>query len=296
MPSPEMAAVLHSLRTNPPQFSDDVDTARLAIDTLMGATPLAPGATTEAVRVVGRHGLWVRPADADPSRAVLYLHGGGYRIGSPQAYRGFVSHLAVAAGVPFLLIDYRLAPEHPFPAAVVDAVGSYRWLLAQGYDAGRVAVAGDSAGGGLVVATLLAARMGKLPQPAAAVCLSPWVDLTVTAASYTRNAATDPFFSARQATDSAADYLAGDLPHEPLASPIFADLGGLAPLLVHAADCEVLSDDAVTLAARVHAAGGTVQAELWPEMVHVWHSMTPGVPEAADAVAKVAAFLHDRWG
>ena len=227
---------------------------------------------------------------------ILYLHGGGYRIGSPACYRGFGSHLAAAAGATVVVVDYRLAPEHPFPAAVDDAVAAYRALLDAGTPPSQLAIAGDSAGGGLTVATLLALRDAGLPQPAAAVCISPWADLTVTAASYDRCAATDPYFSRAQAEESAADYLGGADPTNPLASPALGDLAGLAPVLVHASDCEVLADDAVLLAAGIEAAGGEVELELWPEMTHVWHVMTPLVPEARDAVDQVAAFVPAHVG
>ena len=294
MASPEFTAIRDALRDNPPAFDVDVVAARRAMEEMLGAAPVAAGATVDEVTVGGLPALRISPPD-DAGAVILYLHGGGYRIGSPACYRGFGSHLAVATGATVIVVDYRLAPEDPFPAAVDDAVTAYRALLDAGTAPSQLAIAGDSAGGGLTVATLLALREADLPQPAAAVCISPWADLTVTADSYDRCAATDPYFSRLQAAESAADYLDGADPKNPLASPALADLAGLAPVLVHTSECEVLTDDAVLLAAGIEAAGGDVVLELWPEMTHVWHVMTPLVPESRDAVDHVATFLRVRF-
>jgi len=291
MASPEFTAILDSLRANPPDFSVDVVDARRSMEQVMAGAPTADGTTVEEAVVGGRPSLWIRPP-GDAGGVVLYLHGGGYRIGSAACYRGFGSYLAAAVGASVVVVDYRLAPEDPFPAAVDDALAAYRWLLDAGTPPSRIAIAGDSAGGGLTVATLLAARDAGLPQPAAAVCISPWADLTITADSYDRCAATDPYFSRAHAAQAATAYLHGTEPTNPLASPALADLSGLAPVLVHASDCEVLADDATRLAEGIRAAGGEVDLELWPEMTHVWHIMTPGVPESRDAVDRVAGFLQ----
>jgi epsilon-lactone hydrolase len=291
MASPEFIAILDSLRANPPDFSVDVVDARRSMEQMLAGAPTADGTTVEEAVVGGRPSLWIRPP-GDDGGVVLYLHGGGYRIGSAACYRGFGSYLAAAVGASVVVVDYRLAPEDPFPAAVDDALAAYRWLLDAGTPPSRIAIAGDSAGGGLTVATLLAARDAGLPQPAAAVCISPWADLTITADSYDRCAATDPYFSRAHAAQAATAYLHDTEPTNPLASPALADLSGLAPVLVHASDCEVLADDATRLAEGIRASGGEVDLELWPEMTHVWHIMTPGVPESRDAVNRVAEFLQ----
>jgi monoterpene epsilon-lactone hydrolase len=294
MASPEFAAILEGFRASPPAFPDDVVDARRALEQFMAGAPLADGTTLEAATVGDRPALWIHPAH-DDGGLILYLHGGGYRIGSPAGYRGFGSYLAAAARASVVVVDYRLAPEDPFPAAVDDALAAYRGLLDAGTPSSRIAVAGDSAGGGLAVAMLLAARDAGIGQPAAAVCLSPWADLTLISESYERCAATDPFFSREQAEQASADYLQGADPADPLASPALADLSRLAPVLVQASDCEVLADDATRLADGIRAAGGEVELELWPEMTHVWHTMTPGVPEAREAVGHVAAFVRGRF-
>jgi monoterpene epsilon-lactone hydrolase len=294
MASPEFTAIHDALLDNPPSFvDDDVIAERRSMEDFMAGAPTADGATVEDLTVAGLPGLRISPP-RDGGGVILYLHGGAYRIGSPACYRGFASHLAVAVGATVVVVDYRLAPEDPFPAAVDDAVAAYRALLDAGTPPTQLAIAGDSAGGGLTVATLLALRDAGLPQPAAGVCISPWADLTVTADSYDRCAATDPYFSRAQADVAAADYLRGVDPTNPLASPALADLSGLAPVLVHASDCEVLADDAVLLAAGIEAAGGDIELQLWPEMTHVWHIMTPHVPEARDAVDQAATFIRSR--
>lgn len=296
MPSPEFEALLTAIkaspRPEPAAGGTDVEQARASMDLVLGAIPLADGVIAGETTAGGRPAVWVRPTGAAMDRAVLYFHGGGYRAGSAQAFSGFASQVAVALGAPLLVLDYRLAPEHPFPAAVEDGADAYRWLLDQGYEPHRIAFLGDTAGGGLAVSTLLAVRTAGLPQPAAAVCLSPMVDLTASADSYDRCAHTDPIYSRAQALAAAADYLNGTDPHDPLASPVFADLGDLAPLLVHASDREVLVDDAVALARKVTAAGGRATLELWPDLIHFWHLFVPDIPEATAAVLGVADFLY----
>lgn len=278
------------------QITGDIVSQRATMEALMSVLPLAPGTVTEGVDIGGRPATWVRPAAERSDGAVIYFHGGAYRQGSPTGYRSFASQLAAATGAPYLLLEYRLAPEDPFPAAVDDAVATYRELLDHGVPANRLALAGDSAGGGLAVATLVAARDAGLPQPTGAALMSPWVDLTVTADSYVRCGPTDPVFGWERAQEAARDYLGTIDPHHPLASPLFADLSGIAPLLIHASDAEVLADDATALATRAEAAGVKVELTVAPDMTHVWHAMAPGVPEAREAVAAVAQFLQRAIG
>jgi acetyl esterase/lipase len=206
-----------------------------------------------------------------------------------------VSQLAVATAARVLSVDYRLAPEHPFPAAVHDATGAYSWLLDQGVDPATVALGGDSAGGGLTVAALLAAKERGLPMPAAAVCISPWVDLTLSSPSVDRNAATDPEVTRTQLARWADLYLAGADPKDPLASPVFGDHAGLPPLLIHAGTAEAIEDDAVHLAVAAREAGVPVTLELYEDMIHVWHAFAPGLPEATATIERLAGWLQERW-
>jgi epsilon-lactone hydrolase len=237
---------------------------------------------------------WLEPPAARAGAALLYLHGGGYVIGSPRSHRHLAAALGGAAATATLLPDYRLAPEHPFPAAVEDAVAAYRWLLARGVPPAGIVVAGDSAGGGLTVATLLALRDRGLPLPAAGVCISPWVDLTCSGASYATKAADDPIVTQTGVAEMARAYLGSADARTPLASPAFADLAGLPPLLVQVGSEEVLLDDAVTLAERAKAAGVGATLEVWPDMIHVWHWFHPMLDEGRKAIGVIGDFVRAR--
>jgi acetyl esterase/lipase len=224
--------------------------------------------------------------------AVVYFHGGGYSIGSPRSHRHLAAAIGRAAGAAVLLPDYRLAPEHAFPAAVDDAVAAYRGLLDRGQAPARTVFAGDSAGGGLTVAALLALRERSLPLPAAAACISPWVDLSCGGASYATRAASDPIVTRQGVMEMARAYLGAADPRTPLASPLFADLAGLPPLLIQVGSEEVLLDDAVGLAERAKGAGVATTLEIWPGMIHVWHWFLPMLDEARSAIDAVGAFIH----
>ncbi|HEY5217960.1 MAG TPA: alpha/beta hydrolase [Pseudolabrys sp.] len=227
-----------------------------------------------------------------PNRHVLYLHGGAYRLGAPSTYRHFTWRIASAAQARVLVIDYRLAPEHPFPAALEDAVSYYCWLLAEGADPRQIAVIGDSAGGGLALALLLKLRDSGLPLPAAAVVLSPWTDLALTGASITLNAKFDAMVHAEDVPKFAADYLAGADPRHPYASPLYGDPTGLPPTLIQVGSEEVLRDDAVRMAERMQRAHCQAELQLWPGMPHVWHLFAPILPEAREAIVEISKFLQ----
>jgi epsilon-lactone hydrolase len=261
--------------------------------------PVPPDVGVKTVTIKPAQGLeiaaeWLEPPAAREGAALLYLHGGGYVIGSPRSHRHLAASLARAAGAATLLPDYRLAPEHPFPAAVEDAVAAYRWLLEHGAQPGRVVIAGDSAGGGLTVATLLVLRDRGLPRPAAGVCISPWVDLTCTAPSYATKAASDPIVAHEGVDMMAKAYLGATDARTPLASPLYADLTGLPPLLVQVGSEEVLLDDAVGLAERAKAAGVAATLEVWPDMIHVWHWFFPMLDEGRKAIAGIGDFVRQQ--
>jgi acetyl esterase/lipase len=247
---------------------------------------------TELVTVAGMAAEWQLPADLEPRRVVLYLHGGGYVSGSPRTHRAITARLAQLAPARVLVIDYRLAPESPYPAALEDAWAAYWWLLTNGTPAHQIVLAGDSAGGGLTVALLLALRDAHVPLPAAAVCLSPWLDLALTGQSVNNDRGADYLNRSVLAT-SADMYLAGIDPQTPLASPLYADLHGLPPMLLQAGTAELLLDDSIRFAARAHAAEIDLQLETWPEMIHVWHFTFLIQPKARAAMRRVAHFI--RW-
>ncbi|MEZ5377524.1 MAG: alpha/beta hydrolase [Acidimicrobiales bacterium] len=295
MASPQFDKFLGLLRKRPHTTEVDVAAMRAFQDSVGGKFP--DGVTGTPVDAGGRPAEWIETADADTSRAVLYLHGGGYVAGSIDSHRNLTGHLAQAAGCRVLALDYRLAPEHPHPAQVDDAVAAFRWMVGQGLAADNVAIAGDSAGGGLTAATALALRDAGDDLPGAIVCISPWVDMEFTGESMTTRADADPMVSPGSIAPMAGMFLGehGD-PHDPLAAPLHADLAGLPPTLIHVGDAEVLLDDSTRLAAKAEAAGVDVTLEVWPEMVHVWHASAGYVPESDAAIGAIADFLRQRLG
>jgi epsilon-lactone hydrolase len=271
---------------------------RATMAEMVSASPPPDGFIVESVSLGGRAAEWLIPGGVQTDAAVLYLHGGGYCIGSLDTHRALGGRIAIAAGCQVATLDYRLAPEHPFPAAVDDAAAAYLELLAQGRRPERLAIAGDSAGGGLTMAVLLALRKAGAPQPAAAVCLSPWVDLTQSSPAYAHLADLDPMVSKSGLDVMAHAYLGGTEPRTELASPLFADhLGGLPPVRIEVGAHEVLLDDATQLAERLQADGVSVTLTVWPELIHVFQAF-PGslVPEADRSIAAVGSFLADHLG
>jgi epsilon-lactone hydrolase len=246
---------------------------------------------TCAVALGGVPAERVTPPAATGGRCVLFLHGGGYVSGSAQLYRNLTWRLAAAAEAPLYFLDYRLAPEHPFPAALDDAVAGYCGLLDRGADPEEVVLLGDSAGGGLVFSLLLRLRDEGKPRPRRAVALSPWTDLALTGASLRLNAAAD------RVSDLAAVfaeyYLGGADPRTPYASPLYGDLARLPPTLIQVGSDEILVDDALRMAERLRAAGSPVTLEIWPRMPHVWHAFAPFVPESRHAIRRVGEFLGE---
>ena len=256
-----------------------------------------PPKGTQAVRLAmgGVPAIQVTTPQSRPDRHVLYLHGGAYVYGRPAHYRDFIWRIANAAAATMHVLDYRLGPEHPFPAAVDDAVSAYRSLIAAGADPRHLAIMGDSAGGGLTFATLLRLRDERDPLPAAAVALSPWTDLTLSSESCVRFAASDPMLSVGQALVFARWYLADADPKHPYASPFFGDPTGLPPSLIQVGSDEILRDDAVLWGERMRAAGVAAEVEVWPRMPHVWQLFARLVPEGQRAIRRIGAFLRGQF-
>lgn len=269
--------------TTPTQMRSDWDAA------FAGCT--AP-VSCQRVSAGGVDGEWISPANAPDDKAILYFHGGGFRVGSVTSHRDLISRIALASGCRVLAINYRLAPEHRFPAALDDALAAYNWIRARGLKPADIAFAGDSAGGNLALAAMLSLRERGLSRPAAGVLMSPWTDLAATGASYESRAEADPIHQRAMILALAKNYLGetGD-PRNPLASPLYADLSDLPPLLIQVGDRETVLDDSVMFAARARAAGVDVDLQVWDGMIHVFQMFGGELPEAHRALASIGGFL-----
>lgn len=263
---------------------------------LFGQLPAADGIRAE---ILDAAGVAVRRFAAPQNAAdmaLLYFHGGGFRLGSAEAFSSYTSHLAAACRVEVISVDYRLAPENPYPAAFNDAITAYEWLLDRGTQASSVIIGGDSAGGGLAASLLLAIRKAGLAQPAGGVLLSPWLDLRNEADSFRAHAESDELFSLSAAQEAAQMYLAGYPASDPLVSPLLGDWSDQPPVLVHASSSEVLHDDSARLAAKLEAAGQPVDFRTYPDVPHVWHHSYPRTDASVHAVQHIASFVAERSG
>ena len=265
-----------------------------AMRAVMIEAPAPAGVTCTPVEAGGVSAEWSVADGSAEGKVILYVHGGGYVMGSAGSHRDVTGRLSKASGARVLSLNYRLAPEHPFPAPVDDAVAAYRWLLAQGISSSNVAIAGDSAGGGLAFATLLALRDAGDPVPAAGVGISPWVDMEGTGESMTTRAAVDPVVQKEGLLEMAKLYLGDADPKNPLAAPLHANLAGLPPLLIHVGDAETLLNDATRITERARKAGVDVTLKIWDEMPHVWPMFAPILPEGQQAIEEIGAFFKER--
>jgi epsilon-lactone hydrolase len=294
MSDPQITALRAKLASRP--RSDDYRQRRRDIDARGLAYRLPGDVAVEPLNAHGVRAEWTVTPNDDRNAALLYLHGGGYVIGSLDSHRHLAAEAGRSAGIAALALDYRLAPEHPFPAAVDDALAGYRYLLARDIKPGRVALAGDSAGGGLVVAAMLAIRDAGLPQPACGWCISPWVDMEGIGETMTSLAGADPIVDKTRLVELAKLYLNGADPRSPLAAPIYANLSGLAPLFIQVGAAETLLDDALRLAKAAGAADVRVDLEIWPEIIHVWHLFHPALAAGRRAIEAGGAFIRAHLG
>lgn len=292
MANAALGDVIELLTSRPRPENPTVEEMRLGFELLGKKFSASESVQAEAVDADGVPGEWVSAAGVEAECSILYLHGGGYVIGSPATHRGLAERLSRAASARVLVIDYRLAPEHPFPAAVEDAAVAYRWLLTSGETAGKIAIAGDSAGGGLTVATLVALRDAGDALPAAGVCLSPWVDMEGIGESMSTRSGLDPMVQKEGLLGMTTWYLNGANPRSPLAAPLYAELQQLPPLLIQVGTSETLFDDATRLADRAKAAGVDVTLEPWDEMIHVWQLFAPMLPEGQKAIDRMGEFIR----
>ncbi len=259
-------------------------------------TPRVKGVRKEKVEVSGVAAEWLIPDGAPEDKALLYLHGGAYVSGDIESHRNLASHIAISCGCRALIINYRLAPENPFPAALEDAVSAYRWLLVRGYEPGKIAIVGDSAGGGLAVATLVFLRDSGDPMPAAAMLLSPWTDLEQSGESHRKLGRKDPMINVRGLRKDALRYAGGTSLRDPLISPVYADLKGLPPLYIQVGSLEALLEDSRGLARNAERDGVRVQLEVAQGMFHVYHFFSPLVPESNQAISKLGSFYREKVG
>lgn len=251
------------------------------------------GVERESIHIDHIPAEWIIPKEADHNKVMLYLHGGGYAVGSKQTHRSLVGQIAKQAGYCGLLIEYRLAPEHPHPAALEDAITAYQWLLDTGHDPKDIVLAGDSAGGGLSLATMISIREMGLPQPACSVLISPWVDLTISQDSVYKFVDRSPMLFLREMKSWARNY-AGIFPLDhPLVSPLYADLHGLPPMLVQLSDSEVLVDEGTKVAKKAELAGVDVQFQKFKGLIHVWQIYWRYLPQAREAISKIVAYIDE---
>jgi epsilon-lactone hydrolase len=236
--------------------------------------------------------LEINEARARAGAAILYLHGGAYIIGSPRTHRGLAGGIALASGISTLVLDYRLAPEDPFPAALEDAKAAYHWLIGQGYSS--IIIGGDSCGGGLTIATAMALREAGAPKPAALFCLSPWSDLSGSGETMRTLAGSDPWINPTELAVNANFYAGEEKLDNPLVSPLFGDMAGLPATLIHVGSDEILLDDSRRLAEKLKTAGVDTRIEIWPGMWHVFQAFAPYVPEARRAIRKIGDFIKEQ--
>ncbi len=292
MASPQLQQTLDMFKEMGAKMAEAKDIN--AMRAIMIEAQAPAGVTCTPVDAGGVSAEWSVADGADQDKVILYVHGGGYVMGSAGSHRDMTGRLSQTAGARVLSLNYRLAPEHPFPAPVDDAVAAYRWLLGQGIQASNIAIAGDSAGGGLAFAALIAIRDAGEPVPAAGIGISPWVDMEGTGESMTTRAAVDPVVQKEGLLGMAKIYLGGADPKNPLAAPLHANLAGLPPLLIQVGDAETLLDDATRITERARKADVDVTLKVWDEMPHVWHLFAPILPEGQQAIEEIGAFFKEQ--
>lgn len=272
--------------------SRPVENLRAWLDGLGGQVPRPGTISVQQVAVGSMHAEWVTPSGAPDDAVVLYLHGGGYATGSCRSHRGLVGNIATVAGLRALIPQYRLAPEHPFPAAAEDALTAYRWLLDNGISPTKIVLCGDSSGGGLAVVLLLLLREQGIAMPSGAALLSPWTDLAASGESYRTQRRKDPWLRPELLAELGRAYADTSDLEDPLISPVYADLRGLPRLFVQVGDFDLLLSDSTRLVDNARRAGVAADVQIWAGMWHVWHAFTGRVPESDAAIIDLAAFLR----
>ena len=273
----------------------DILRVRKTFEAMQKKNRVAKGVAVSEAELAGIACEWLIPPGCDNAPVLYYLHGGAYLMGSPATHRKMVSHIAKAAGVRALLPDYSLAPEKPFPAGLNDCLAVYRHLIETGVSANDIVISGDSAGGGMSMATMLSLRDAGDPLPAAAVLLSPWLDLTGRGESGITRAEEDPWFRVDDMMDIASMYQPDGELTNPLVSPVFADANGLPPMLIQVGDHEILLSDSTRLTGNITAAGGEVSLKVWPEMWHVFQFFIGQMPDSKRAIIDIGDYIRGRF-
>ncbi|AYN96980.1 alpha/beta hydrolase [Pseudomonas sp. LTJR-52] len=287
----ELQQLLMAAKDQAPDLSDEPHEIRRKFDAMLEPLPYDSRLNLSSRAIGSIEGLWVDAPHLNSGRILLYLHGGAYVFGGSTSYRSLGAALANTCQAPCFIPDYRLAPEHPYPAAVNDVLTVYQDLLNQGYEASHISLIGDSAGGGLSLALLVSAREKGLPLPGNVVLLSPWADLAMTGESLTRQAERDPLLTEAGLRKSSLLYLKDLPPDTPLASPLYSDLTGLPPMLIQVGSREILLSDAVRIAERAGLVDVSVELSIWPGMVHVWQLFSAHLSEARLALNAIGRFV-----
>ena len=294
MPSEQLDTIIRMIRANQRDESASIQEIRAGFEKDAQMVPVAEDVTSKPVEMGGVPAEWINIPGASEDRILFYLHGGGYCIGSLDTHREMVSRIARAGKARALSVDYRLAPENPHPAALEDSLAAYRALIADGANPANIVIGGDSAGGGLTLATLISLRDAGDQLPAAAVCLSPWTDLDATGESMKTKADVDPMIKADDEKVMAKHYAGGADLREPLISPLYADLQGLPPMLIQVGTSEVLLDDSTRFAAKAREAGVDVELDEWEEMIHVFQFFAFMLPEGQQAIDRIGEFIRSQ--
>jgi len=271
-----------------------VEQYRAGMEKMTSMAKMPDGVRTEKINCDGVPAEWIIPQNLKNPGVVLYLHGGGYAMGSINTHRALMARIADASKTKVLGIEYRLAPENPFPCAIDDAFKAYNWLLEQGFDHSKIVISGDSAGGGLTVALLIRIRDENAPRPAAGVCLSPWLDLVATGESILKLADEDPLIDLTSVKQFALYYAPEEKLKHPWISPLYADLTGLPPIYIQVSTSEILLDDTRRFAEKAQFAGIDIQVEYWEKMVHVWQAFGSYLPEALQAIQKLGIYIEKK--
>ena len=280
-----------------PKFNPNktIDEVRRGMESLTKLSRLPSKTKVEKITLNSISAEWVYAYEAHEDRIILYLHGGGYNVCSPNTHRELAARISKASGAKVILPDYRLAPEHPFPSALEDATSAYHWLLDTGFIGANIAIAGDSAGGGLSIATAISLRDAGEPSPASIACISPWTDLEMSGNSIKTHAGIDPMLNLQEMEIMASNYIGDGDPRSPLISPIYADLKGISPLLIHVGTDEILLDDSTRLAEKAKSAGVDVTLKMYDQMWHVFHFNAALMPEGKNAIEELGSFIRKHF-